>query len=177
VNVHTRPARLPDDEALLIDLTSEYLEFVFAGVTARFPVRLADLFPGGDIRAYVPGVLPKTLGPGPPESCFYIVELAGQPIGMGGIRRVRDGVCEMKRVYIRDVAKGQGLGRALVERLLGEAKAFGYRSMFLDTAPTLATAIALYERLGFAPIPPYPEVEVSARLHPHWVFMARSLAE
>ena len=64
---------------------------------------------GGDCQPVV------KLGPGPPESCFYILEQAGQPIGMGGVRRVRDGVCEMKRVYIRDAAKGQGLGRLLAE--------------------------------------------------------------
>lgn len=170
-----RFARLPDDASLLIDLNTEYLDFVFSGVTARFAVTLADLFPGGDIRTYLPGVLPKILGPGPPESLFYILEQHGQPIGMGGIRWVRDGICEMKRVYIRDVAKGQGLGRALAERLMNDARGFGYRTMLLDTAPTLTTAIALYERLGFARIPLYPEVEVPAIMHPHWVFMAKEL--
>ena len=175
MSLHYRPARLPDDEALLIDLNEEYLRFVFEGVAARFPVTLADIFPGGDIRAYLPGALPKTLGPGPPESIFDIVEKDGQPIGMGGIRKVRDGVCEMKRVYVRDAAKGQGLGRALVTRLMADARAFGYRTMFLDTAPTLETAIGLYERLGFCRISAYPEVEVPAIMHPNWVFMARNL--
>jgi carbonic anhydrase len=170
-----RPARLPDDEALLIDLNAEYLQFVFDGVAARFGVTLADIFPGGDIRAYLPGALPRTLGAGPPESIFYILEQHGQPIGMGGIRRVRDGICEMKRLYVRDAAKGQGLGRALVQRLMQDARAFGYRTMFLDTAPTLETAIGLYERLGFARIPAYPEVEVPAIMHPNWVFMAREI--
>jgi carbonic anhydrase len=47
--------------------------------------------------------------------------------------------------------------------------------MFLDTAPTLATAIGLYERLGFACIPAYPEVEVPAIMHANWVFMAKEL--
>lgn len=175
MSIHYRPAQLPDDAALLIDLNAEYLDFVFAGVAARFPVTLADIFPGGDIRAYLPGVLPKIVGAGPPESVFYIVEQDGRPIGMGGVRRLRDGVCELKRVYVRDIAKGQGLGRALIERLLADARAFGYRSMFLDTAPTLEPAIALYERLGFAHISAYPEVEVPAIMHPNWVFMAKDL--
>jgi GNAT superfamily N-acetyltransferase len=170
-----RPARLPDDAALLLDLNTEYLEFVFAGACARFGVPLSDIFPGGDIRAYLPAVLPKTLGPGPPESCFYILEQHGQPIGMGGVRRVRDGVCEMKRVYVRDIAKGQGLGRQLAERLIADGRSFGYHTMFLDTSPTLETAIGLYERLGFAPIPAYPEVEVPEIMFPHWVFMALNL--
>ena len=170
-----RPARLPQDAALLLDLNTEYLEYVFSGVAERFGVALADIFPGGDIRAYLPDVLPKTLGPGPPESRFYILERDGQPIGMGGVRRVRDGVCEMKRVYVRDAAKGHGLGRLLAERLIADGRAFGYHTMFIDTSPTLETAIGLYERLGFAPIPAYPEVEVPEIMFQHWVFMARDL--
>jgi GNAT superfamily N-acetyltransferase len=170
-----RPARLPDDAVLLIDLNAEYLQFVFDGVALRFGVALGDIFPGGDIRSYLPDVLPKILGSGPPESLFYVLEADSQPIGMGGVRRLRDGVCEMKRVYIRDTAKGLGLGRALVARLIEDARGFGYRTMLLDTAPTLTTAIGLYERLGFARIPAYPEVEVPALMHPHWVFMSKKL--
>lgn len=173
--IRYRPARLPNDAALLIDLNAEYLQFVFGGVAERFPVTLADIFPGGDIRAYLHDMLAKIVGNGPPESIFYIMEEDGQPIGMGGVRRVRDGVCEMKRVYVRDAAKGRGLGRALVERLIVDAQAFGYKQMFLDTAPTLTTATGLYERLGFAPIPAYPEVEVPVVMHPHWIFMSKTL--
>lgn len=173
--IHYRPARLPDDAALLIDLNAEYLAHVFAGVAERFGVTLPEIFPGGDIRAYLPGVLPKIVGAGPPVGVFYILEQDGAAIGMGGVRRVRDGVCEMKRVYVRDAAKGAGLGRQLVERLMAEARDFGYRTMLLDTAPTLTTAIGLYERLGFQPIPAYPEVEVPAIMHPNWLFMARDL--
>lgn len=170
-----RPARLPDDAVLLIDLNAEYLDFVFAGVAARFPVTLADIFPGGDIRAYLPEALPKIVGKGPPESIFYIMEQQGEALGMGGVRRLREGVCEMKRVYVRDAAKGQGLGRQLVERLMADARGFGYRTMFLDTSPTLTTARALYEKLGFTAIPAYPEVEVPDIMHPHWVFMRKAL--
>jgi carbonic anhydrase len=170
-----RPARLPDDAALLIDLNAEYLQFVFDGVAQRFGIGLGDIFPGGDIRGYLSEAIGKIVGDGPTQSVFYILEADGQPIGMGGVRRVRDGVAEMKRIYVRDGAKGQGLGRALVERLIADAHGFGYQQMFLDTAPTLTTAIALYERLGFARIPAYPEVEVPAIMHPHWVFMGKSL--
>lgn len=170
-----RQARLPDDAGLLIDLNAEYLAFVFDGVAERFPITLADIFPGGDIRGYLPEALPKIVGSGPPESLFYIVEEAGRPIAMGGVRRVREGVAEMKRVYVRDEARGRGLGRALVERLIADARGFGYRMMFLDTAPTLTTAIGLYEALGFARIPAYPEVEVPQIMHPNWVFMSKAL--
>ena len=175
MTVSYRPARLPDDAALLLDINTEYLGFVFAGVAARLQVSLADVFPGGDIRGYLAGALDKILGPGPPASQFYLLEQGGTTIGMGGLRTVRPGVAEMKRVYLRDAAKGQGLGRALVERLMDDARGFGFHTMLLDTAPTLTTAIALYEKLGFTRTPPYEQVEVPVLLHPHWVFMRRAL--
>ncbi|WP_156256746.1 GNAT family N-acetyltransferase [Sandarakinorhabdus oryzae] len=171
-----RPARLPDDEALLIALNIEYLDFVAEGLMARFGVRYDEIVPGGDLPTYLPTVLPGIIGPGPPESIFHIVEQDGQPIAMGGLHRLRDGVAEMKRVYVRDTARGLGLGRALVERLIADARGFGYRRMLLDTMPTLETAIALYERLGFVHIPPYPEVEMSPAMHKYLVCMALDLA-
>jgi GNAT superfamily N-acetyltransferase len=171
-----RPARLPEDAALLLDLNIEYLDAVAAGMMARFPVGYADIFPGGDLCAYLPTVLPGIIGPGPPESCFHIVEQDGQPIAMGGLHRLRDGVAEMKRVYVRDAARGRGLGRTLVTRLISDARGFGYRRLLLDTMPTLETAIALYERLGFVRIPPYPEVEVPPAMHKYLVCMALEIA-
>jgi carbonic anhydrase len=171
-----RVARLPDDADMLVDLNTEYLAFVFDELAEAYPVTRADVFPGGDIRGYVEAALPKIVGPGAPASQFYLVESDGQVAGMGGIRALRPGVAEMKRVYVRPEFRGSGLGRAVVERLIADAREFGFETMFLDTSPTLTAARGLYARLGFAPIPPYPEVEVPALCHPFWVFMARSLA-
>ncbi|MBC7521990.1 MAG: GNAT family N-acetyltransferase [Sandarakinorhabdus sp.] len=170
-----RAARLPDDAAMLVDLNTEYLRFVFDGLAAQHPVDLSDVFPGGDIRTYVADALPKIVGPGAPASAFYFVEIDGAVAGMGGVRTLRPGVAEMKRVYVRPEFRGTGLGRVLVERLIADARSFGFHTMFLDTAPTLVAARGLYTRLGFAAIPPYPEVEVPAPFHHLWVFMAMSL--
>ena len=170
-----RQARLPDDAALLTELNVEYLQFVSDGIAERYPVSLIDAYPDGDLPAYVASVLPKILGPGAPDSVFYIVEVDGRVAGMGGFRTIRPGVAEMKRVYVRDAFRGRRLGLALVERLMEDARGFGFHTMVLDTAVTLVAARRLYERLGFADIPPYPEVEAPAAVHEFWVFMGRSL--
>jgi carbonic anhydrase len=170
-----RQARLPDDAALLIALNVEYLQFVSDGISEHYPVSLIDAYPGGDLPAYVEAALPKILGPGVPTSVFYIVEVDGTVAGMGGLRTIRPGVAEMKRVYVRESFRGRQLGLALVERLMADARVFGFDTMVLDTAPTLVAARRLYERLGFVDIPPYPEVEAPAVVHDFWVFMGRSL--
>jgi len=81
---------------------------------------------------------------------------AGEIWGVVALRPLEDeATCEMKRMYVRPIARRQGLGRILGEAILAEARARGYRAMRLDTIDTMTPAITLYESLGFRPIAPY----------------------
>ena len=77
----------------------------------------------------------------------------------------RDGACEMKRLYVRDAARGTGAGRALVAAIVDRADAAGYREILLDTLPTMASAIGLYRSLGFRQIAPYWEGSIPGTLY------------
>ena len=66
-----------------------------------------------------------------------------------------DGICEMKRLYVRAEFRGMGVGRLLAERLIGEARRIGYDRIYLDTLPSMAKAQLLYEQLGFKEIAAY----------------------
>jgi ribosomal protein S18 acetylase RimI-like enzyme len=79
----------------------------------------------------------------------------GVPVGCAALQAITRERCEMKRLYIRPVARGLGLGRALVQRILDEAKATDYIDVVLDTLPSMAAAQRLYEQFGFQEIEAY----------------------
>jgi ribosomal protein S18 acetylase RimI-like enzyme len=82
----------------------------------------------------------------PPDGCLLLA-LPAQ--GIVGYDRASGAACEMKRLYVPPTGRGQGIARALVSRLLDEARSAGYRSMRLETRAFMQDAIALYGSLGF----------------------------
>ena len=91
----------------------------------------------------------------PPHGRLLLAECEGEVIGCVGLRDSGGGKCEMKRMYIQPEYRGSGLGRALGERLISEARDIGYTHMRLDTIPAMKAAVSLYMSLGFKEIEPY----------------------
>jgi GNAT superfamily N-acetyltransferase len=92
---------------------------------------------------------------GPPDGAFLLAEEAGGALGGVGLRRVAEGVCEMKRLYVVPDGRGRGVGRRLAEGMVARGRELGYRRMVLDTLPAMREAQALYVTLGFRPTTPY----------------------
>jgi ribosomal protein S18 acetylase RimI-like enzyme len=92
----------------------------------------------------------------PPEGCLLLAEYEIQLAGCVALHKLEPGVCEMKRLYLRPQFRNQGLGRALAERIIREARQIGYHRMRLDTVePVMRDAVAMYRKLGFKEIAPY----------------------
>ena len=76
-------------------------------------------------------------------------------MGCVALRPLAERVCEMKRLYVRPRWRGLGIGKSLIEAVLGEARRIRYRAIRLDTLPSMVAARAIYEAIGFRAIPPY----------------------
>ena len=91
----------------------------------------------------------------PPGGRLALAFVDGRPAGCVALRRIDDTRCEAKRLYVRPEARRHRLGSALLEWVIGEARAAGYREMLGDTMPVMEQALAMYDRIGFERTAPY----------------------
>ena len=103
----------------------------------------------GDEIAGLPGAY------APPGGRLALAMVEGQPAGCIALRRLNERRAEVKRLYVRPAFRGPGLGRALLEWVMAEARAAGYSEMVGDTMPVMRDALALYDRMGFERCEPY----------------------
>lgn len=102
----------------------------------------------------------------PPEGRLLIAYLGGEAVGCAALHKLEEGVCEMKRLYVRPSARGQGIGRRLSEQIVSEARLIGYRRMRLDTIATqMQAAVVLYRGQGFREIEPYRDNPIPGALY------------
>ena len=92
----------------------------------------------------------------PPDGRLFLAVSNGKVAGCVALRKLEDGICEMKRLFVRQEFQGQKIGIALLEKLIAEAKEIGYQKLRLDTyPPKMQKAVGLYESYGFRQIEPY----------------------
>ena len=111
----------------------------------------------------------------PPEGALLLAAWGDAWAGCVGMRSLGEGICEMKRLYVRPAFRGRRIGRALVEAVVGRGQAMGYRAMRLDTVPQMAAARALYAEMGFQPIPPYCHNPVEGTTFMELIFAEASI--
>ena len=146
-------------EALTSTVASALIATLNAELSALYPEPGATHF----------GLDPSEVAPG--AGIFIVARWQGRPVGCGALRRVRDAalvrelgpqVGELKRMYVAREVRGQGIGRALLDRLEAEARTLGLARLVLETGTRQVEALALYRRAGFTTIPPYGEYAASS---------------
>jgi ribosomal protein S18 acetylase RimI-like enzyme len=80
---------------------------------------------------------------------------ASSPIGCGAFHQTTAEVCELYEVYVRPTHRGYGIGLMLLQKLMSEAAAAGYKTMRLETATFMQHAHRLYKTCGFKVRAPY----------------------
>ena len=90
-----------------------------------------------------------------PEGCLLLAKYQDKAVGCVALRKLNDGICEGKRLYVKSEFRGLKIGRRLVEAIIAEARRIGYSSIRGDTVSSMQAAQALYASLGFKEIKPY----------------------
>ena len=71
------------------------------------------------------------------------------PAGCVALRKVKNGKCEMRRLWVREKFRGKNVGWNLAEEVIAQARKMGYKTMILETIPLMERAISIYQILGF----------------------------
>ena len=107
----------------------------------------------------------------PPEGIFLVGYQDERPIAIGGLRRLQDGICEIKRMYVVPDARSRGVGRALLTALEMAARQLGYERARVDAGSKQEHSRALFEKTGYIQIPKYNNNHIAVyfaekHLHP-----------
>lgn len=107
----------------------------------------------------------------PPEGRLYIVRQNDKYTGTIALRKIEEGICEMKRLYLSPDSRGKGIGNELVSLIINDAIKIGYKKMRLDTIKEkMPKAVGIYKKYGFKEIEPYYH-----NPNPHTLFMELDL--
>lgn len=146
----------------------EYLQWANEEINKNFGVRF-------DIKMMLNEDMKKLDKFLPPFGRLLLAEQDGRVAGLGCLKKLKDDIGEIKRMYVRSEYRRKGIGKALLENLLEEASEIGYNRVWLDSARFMKSAHTLYRSNGFQEIEPYPESEIPEEFQPNWIFMEKIL--
>lgn len=146
----------PDDIPVVRQLFIEYQEWL--GVDLCFQGFAEEL-------TELPGAYAR------PSGNLFLAFFDHEPVGCAGVRAIDSVACEMKRLFVREAARGQGIGHCLARRVLREGQKLGYQVLRLDTLDHMGAALRLYELMGFSRIPAYYDNPIEGA-----VFMEKRLS-
>ena len=128
---------------------------------------------GQQISEYVATHLKDFISLKPPNGIVYLLETEGTIVGMGAIKKLKDGVGEIKRMYIQPSYRGRGYGKQLLNKLLEKGREFGFSTFRLETSRFMKAAHHIYSSSGFVKREEYPEVETPIILRQYQEYMEK----
>lgn len=165
-----RPPQNASDWDALRELCWEYRDFLF-GLPGDQQVAVTAAYPQDAYTHLMGQIAEKHSAPNGVAGLVRADD--GTPIACGMSQMLSDTDIEFKRVYVRPMAQGQGLGRTLMRYLIDTAKPLGARRVLMDTGKVLTAAQALYDDMGFRRRGPYSDIP--AHVAKHLVFYEMAL--
>jgi GNAT superfamily N-acetyltransferase len=111
----------------------------------------------------------------PPDGCLVLASEGHEVAGIGCLKKVRQSIGEIRRMYVRPEFRGRGLGRDILDALLSAAQDIGYSKVRLDSPRFVKEAHSLYRSAEFQEIEPYPESQIPPEFREHWIYMEKTL--
>jgi GNAT superfamily N-acetyltransferase len=165
-------ATAADISAVVDPLFHEYGEWV----AGRLERDAGITFTGADLARHHEAFrreLPRLLGS---RGRLLVARLGDSPVGVGALKPVDDTTAEIKRMYVRPAVQGIGVGRAILARLVRDARAERYATVRLETLRFMTTAHALYRAFGFVETAKFDGSEAAKTvLDPLTIFMELDL--
>ncbi len=152
--VEFKRCETPEDFATLRELCWEYRDFLIGlgGPSAR---AVSHAYPEAGYAALMDRLPEEHAAPG---GGTRLALLNGEVVACGMFRPIAPRTAEIKRVYVRDSARGHGVGRAMMERLIEDCQNAGHQRILMDTGKILKAAVSLYLSMGFALRGPYSDI-------------------
>jgi GNAT superfamily N-acetyltransferase len=153
-------------------LAAEFSDWARGRTEADYGIKLEES--EGELR-----LLSDLEGLRSPPARLYLAEINDKPVGIGGLRPLAADEVEIKRMYVRPSSRGLGVGRAILQQLIDDARTLGFKTVRLVSAAFMHEAHALYRSFGFAPSTSYAgrEFESIRAVDDISVFMALNLSK
>ena len=146
--VQFEPVESDEQKGQAGSLIHEYLEWLNERLQREYGIAF-------DVEAMVTSDLTDPHKFYPPAGRFYLVRYGDRIAGVGCLKQLAAGVAEVQRMYVPPAYRGLGIGRPIINRLIGDARSLGYVLLRLESLKFLEAAHGLYHSVGFHDIDPY----------------------
>jgi GNAT superfamily N-acetyltransferase len=156
----------------LREMYLKYLTWVASELYREYQINLPAMI-GVSIKDVVESSIGSFTGLKPPEGILLIAKVDGKVAGTGALKRLREDIGEIKRMYNRPQYRGRGIGKGMLSMLLEAGRESGYTSFMLDTPKFAHAAHHIYSSAGFNQVEEYPESEIPQAVRKYWLFMRK----
>lgn len=160
--------------SIVLELAEDYYNWMACELKKNYDIDVHSVI-GATLREYVEIEVDEFVSSMSKGGVFYLIQVEDKIVGMGALRKLKEGIGEIKRMYIKPEYQGKGLGKKMLQLLLNRSMEYGFSAIYLETGSFMTTAQHLYRSAGFYNREEYPETEVPQQLRHVWLFMEKRL--